>query len=381
MKLDPPAMAQADGADAVFDRAHRTPRSCATATCSCATSPAGACGRSRARRRTKSAPQFSADGRALQYRGGADWFIYDLVGGVTRRPRCSRPKKDPDARSPTTLAQRAAASCFSTLREIKADAEAQQAARARRSAAADPTRAPQPFFIGDKDVEVDTALVARRPLAAGGDRAEGLRRGPHRQAARTTSPNRATRNSEESARRVGRNDPAPQSLLLLDLRDARAARAAARRPARHPRRPAEGGARGKREAQARTREGRRTRAGKADARSQSLSSKDDKPEARPVRIVSNAEDGGGGGIEWSDDGRALAIQIRAIDNKDRWIATRRFRRAQAGQPAPPDRRGLDQLELQRVRLAAGQPHAVVPVRGERLLAALRQAARRQGAAR
>jgi dipeptidyl aminopeptidase/acylaminoacyl peptidase len=48
---------------------------------------------------------------------------------------------------------------------------------------------------------------------------------------------------------------------------------------------------------------------------------DEKPKARAVRIVSNAEDGGGGGILWSRDGGALAIQLRAIDNKDRWLAS------------------------------------------------------------
>ena len=51
------------------------------------------------------------------------------------------------------------------------------------------------------------------------------------------------------------------------------------------------------------------------------------PKSRPVRIVSDAEDGGGGGIAWSADGQSLAIQIRAIDNKDRWIATVDFDRA------------------------------------------------------
>src|SRR6185295_5155622 len=49
--------------------------------------------------------------------------------------------------------------------------------------------------------------------------------------------------------------------------------------------------------------------------------KDSKPKARPIRIVADAEDGGGGGIVWSDDGKSLAIQMPAIDNKDRWIAS------------------------------------------------------------
>ena len=41
---------------------------------------------------------------------------------------------------------------------------------------------------------------------------------------------------------------------------------------------------------------------------------------------------------------------------------------QAAAAPPPHRPGLDQLELQRFRLAAGQPHPVVPVRGIGLLA-------------
>jgi dipeptidyl aminopeptidase/acylaminoacyl peptidase len=50
------------------------------------------------------------------------------------------------------------------------------------------------------------------------------------------------------------------------------------------------------------------------------------PDVRAVRIVSSADDGGGGGIVWSEDGSNLAIQLRAIDNKDRWIASVDFAR-------------------------------------------------------
>ncbi|MCT7046535.1 hypothetical protein, partial [Salmonella enterica] len=48
------------------------------------------------------------------------------------------------------------------------------------------------------------------------------------------------------------------------------------------------------------------------------------PDVRAVRIVSNADDGGGGGVVWSDDGQNVAIQLRAIANKDRWIASVHF---------------------------------------------------------
>ena len=37
-------------------------------------------------------------------------------------------------------------------------------------------------------------------------------------------------------------------------------------------------------------------------------------------------DGGAGGLTWSRDGRQLAVQVRSIDNKDRWLATVDFGR-------------------------------------------------------
>ena len=49
--------------------------------------------------------------------------------------------------------------------------------------------------------------------------------------------------------------------------------------------------------------------------------KDAKPKQRGVLIVSDDPEAGAGGIAWSRDGKALAIQFVAIDNKDRWIAS------------------------------------------------------------
>jgi dipeptidyl aminopeptidase/acylaminoacyl peptidase len=45
------------------------------------------------------------------------------------------------------------------------------------------------------------------------------------------------------------------------------------------------------------------------------------PRQRGVVVISDDPDGGAGGIAWSRDGSALAIQLEAIDNKDRWIAS------------------------------------------------------------
>jgi len=49
---------------------------------------------------------------------------------------------------------------------------------------------------------------------------------------------------------------------------------------------------------------------------------DGKPKQRAVWITSDEPDiGDRGGIQWSANGHALAIQLLSIDNKDRWLAT------------------------------------------------------------
>src|SRR3546814_11601769 len=72
------------------------------------------------------------------------------------------------------------------------------------------------------------------------------------------------------------------------------------------------------------------------------------------------------------------MRVRAGDNKDRWIATADLASAKL-QSRHPARRRLDQLELQRVRLDARQPHAVAAVRAVGLLAPVPGRRGRQGA--
>src|SRR5258707_5942111 len=49
--------------------------------------------------------------------------------------------------------------------------------------------------------------------------------------------------------------------------------------------------------------------------------KDPTPKQRGVMMMSDDPDGSAGGIVWSRDGKALAIQLLSMDNKDRWIAS------------------------------------------------------------
>ncbi|MBQ4856299.1 S9 family peptidase [Rhodanobacter sp. B2A1Ga4] len=303
-KLDPAALAQADG-PAVFDRAHRHAAFILHGDVFVVDLQSGRRSQLTRTPQGESAPRFSADGRALQFRDGNDWYSHDLASGVTALAAVLKFADDPQAKQPDALGERQLA-LFKTLRQLKADKQAKRD-EDQALAAADPGRAPLPFFLGDKITLVDSELspdgrwlllvTAPKGYAAG------------------TAPTLAHYvtdsgylEPQEARVYVGRNDPAPQSLLLLDLaghqsyplatdtlpgikddplKDLRARAVAALQ-----------------------------KAGKAD-QAKALKA----PERRAVRIIGSADDGGGGGIVWSDDGRQLAIQLRAIDNKDRWLTS------------------------------------------------------------
>ncbi len=309
VKLDPTERAQADG-PAVFDRAHRHAAFILHGDVFVVDL---ASGRRRQVTRTPQdevAPRFSVDGRALQYRTGNDWYSYDLASGVAAPAAILKFADDPQAKQPDALGRRQL-ELFKTLREIKAD---KQAARDEDKAqdAADPGRAPPPFYLGDKIAAVDTELspdgrwmllvTVPRDYAKG----EAPKVNHYVTESGYTEP-------QDARIYVGRNDPAPQSLLLLDLRG-------------HQQYPLKtDGLPGIKDdplkalrAQAVT---ALEKAGKQDE-AKALKA----PDVRAVRIIAGTDDIGGGGIVWSDDGGQLAIQLRAIDNKDRWIASVDFDR-------------------------------------------------------
>jgi dipeptidyl aminopeptidase/acylaminoacyl peptidase len=299
--LDPVAMAQADGPP-VFDRAHRHAAFILHGDVFTVDLPS--------RRRTQvtrtpqdeSAPQFSADGRMLQFRDGNDWYTHDLASGVTAPAALLKFADDPRAKQPDALGARQL-ELFKTLREIK-DGKQAQRDYDKALAAADSGRAPQPFWLGDKRVPVDTELspdgrwlllVTIEKAAAG--------KSPELTHYVTDS---GYTEQEEARVYVGRNDPAPQSLLLLDL-------------VNHATYPlATDALPGIKDDPLKTLRARTIaaleKAGKQDE-AKALKA----PAVRSVRIIADSEDGGGGGIAWSDDGSHLAVQLRAIDNKDRWI--------------------------------------------------------------
>ncbi|UGB45664.1 prolyl oligopeptidase family serine peptidase [Frateuria edaphi] len=303
-KLDPAGVANADG-PSVYDRTHRYAAFVRHGDVFLRTLADGRTVQVTQTVEDESAPQFSADSRALQYRSGDDWYSYDLARGVSTPVAVLKFADDPDGKKTDALEDEQL-ELFSTLRQLKADKDAEKA-NAKALAAADPGRAPQPFWLGDKIVAVDTELspdgrwllVVTRPKAYEAGRQPKLTH-------YVTDSGYAE--GEDTHVYVGHNEPAAQSLMLLDLREHQ-----------HYALPVENLPGIKDDPLAAIRAqtvAALTKAGK-DEQAKALKA----PDVRPVRIVSSAEDGGGGGIVWSADGRNLAIQLRAIDNKDRWIAS------------------------------------------------------------
>ena len=324
--VDPKAMAEADAATPVYDRERKRAAFVRNGDVFVRELSSGRLLQITRTPQNETSPQFSADGRAVQYRVGNDWFVHDLASHVSGPAAVVKTAKNPDAKKPDDLGAMQLR-WFSTLRKIKSDRDAQKK-HADDYAQGDPTRAPLPFFIGD-EVQVEGSSLSpdgRWLLLVTSPKGHEAGREGKLQRFVTES---GYEEQEDERTRVGRNVPAPQSLLLLDL-------------ARHTQRALafdtlpgidDDPLKAVREENEKLKRERGTDAESDDTGDDSSDEKEkkkdrkDEPESRPVRIVSDAEDGGGGGIAWSTDGQSLAIQIRAIDNKDRWIATVDFDRA------------------------------------------------------
>lgn len=233
------------------------------------------------------AAQYTADGRAVQYRIGTDWYVWDRASKVTGPAALPRAAKDPNA--PEDDAYRATElRLIEHLKRQKDDRDALRA-RADELRRVDASMAPNPVYLGDKVTIEGSALspdgrwllVVTAPKGADKGRAGKMPRYVNESGYEET---------EDVRTRVGRNNPVAHTLKLVDLRTNRVQdlsfgdlpgitvdplaelRAAAKKE------PLKGN--------------------------------------RPV-VVS----GGRNAIDWSADGGKVAVMLRAVDNKDRWIAS------------------------------------------------------------
>jgi dipeptidyl aminopeptidase/acylaminoacyl peptidase len=237
-----------------------------------------------------SRPQWGSDG-GLVWRAGNDWYRWTSAGGVAQAANVQAADDPAKPPKPDDLRERQ----LRMIETLKNDRDRREAAREQERAwrLADPTRAPLPVYLGKKVEIADSALSpdGRWLLVVttekDGDGGQGGK-----------MPKYVTESGyeefEEVRTRVGRNAPLPHTLWLVDIA-----------------------------------------AGKADelkfdalpgigvdplADLRKAAKQDPLKGNRPARIETDG-DGNGPAIQWSADGRNVAVLVRAVDNKDRWIAT------------------------------------------------------------
>jgi dipeptidyl aminopeptidase/acylaminoacyl peptidase len=305
-KLDAVAMAQAEG-PAVFDRTHRHAAFVLHGDVFVVDVANGRRTQVTRTPQKETAPQFSADGGALQFRDDNDWYSYDLASGVTSPAAVLKFADDPQAKQPDDLGEQQLA-LFKTLREIKADKDAQRAEQ-KALDAADPGRVSQPFWLGGKVAPVDTELSPDGRWMLVITKSKDYDDGKAPQIGHYVTDS-GYMEPEDARTYVGRADPAPQSLVLLDL-------------VHHQQYPLKTdvlpGIKDDPLADIRNRTIAALKKVGKDDQAKALKA----PDVRPLTVLSADN---GGGIVWSDDGRNVAVQLRTIDNKDRWIASVDFTR-------------------------------------------------------
>jgi dipeptidyl aminopeptidase/acylaminoacyl peptidase len=239
----------------------------------------------------ESQPQWSSDGE-LSWRVGNDWFRWTARDGVLQAALV-KAEKDPNAAPKADDLRDRQLRLIETL---KNDRARRDAARAQEDAwrKADPTRAPAPAYLGD-DVEIaDSALSPDSRWMLVVTTAKGADKGTAGKMPKYVTES-GYEEFEDVRTRVGRNAPLPQRLWLVDVRAAKASElkfdvlpGIASDPLAALRKAA----------------------GKEPLKGN-----------REVQVLPGGDNGGTPPVRWSRDSRSVAVMMRAVDNKDRWLAT------------------------------------------------------------
>ena len=336
-------------------------------------------GRSRARRRTRESrtswPTAGASGSAA---ATTSWSTTSSPASLSQ-PAELKLDKDPGRQEAHDLPAGAA---DPPLRRHPPEA-GEGEARARGGAGAAAGRShpgAAPLVPGQGGEDRDPLPLPFRRLARGGHLPEAGRERVQAVEDAAVRHRERQRRDPRRAPQGRRRGPVPHSVLLLDLRNHErhdldwavlpgsqggspegAARGRGGPQGRH-----EGG--GREEEDAGRGAAAKPRRQKTAERPRRSGGETKEPAPRPLEVAA---------LVWSDDGRQLALELRARDNKDRWIATVDF----GARHASPRHRLTDPAwinwNFNEFGWLRGQPHALVPVRGKRLLAALHAADRRQ----
>ena len=257
----------------------------------------------------ESSPQFSADGRSLQFRSGSDWLACDLETGVTGPVALLALSRDPDEKKPGDL-ERMQLRLIATLRADRADRDSLKH-EAERLRSADPTRSPLPVYLGD-DVKLERSALSpdgRWLLVVTSAKSYDEGRVGKLPVYVTES---GYEESEEERTRVGRNDPAPETLWLVDLKT-RARVKLAYTPLAGISDDMLASVRAENErAAGEPKPGGAGHAGTDGAKADSAGSSKRESKERSLEVSA---------IEFNPQGSEALVRFTANDNKDRWFAT------------------------------------------------------------
>ena len=236
---------------------------------------------------TIQAVQYTADERGVQYRVGDDWFAWDRNDRVAGPVALPRAAKDPNVTEADAL--RDMQLRLSTILKRQKDERDATRAQAEELRRADPTRAPSPIYLGDKVTIVNSALSpdGRWLLVVTGPK--NADKGRAGKMPRYVTESGYEEFSEERTR-VGRNNPAGHGLKLVNLAT--------------------------REVKDLSLDALPGIAVDPLAKLRAERKLDPLKGNRPVMIGFDGE-----AITWSQNGANVAVMLRSVDNKDRWIAT------------------------------------------------------------
>jgi dipeptidyl aminopeptidase/acylaminoacyl peptidase len=255
----------------------------------------------------KSTPRFSADGKLLTFRVDNDWFVHDFGSGVTAPAAIVKAEKDPAAPPAADDLREMQLRTFSTLKRLHDETEALRK-HDEAMQKVDASRVVAPFYLGDEVVVRGAELSPDARWMVVVTEPKSHVKGREGQLTRYVTES-GYEESEKERLRVGRNPPASQSLMLLNLVDhsmhalsmeklpgiyddplksVREENAKSHPPAAVPAAPNAAG---------------------------------NEKKVRGVWIINDEPDAVSGGISWSADSGAVGIEMYSIDHKDRWIAS------------------------------------------------------------
>ncbi len=234
------------------------------------------------------APQYAADGRSVQFRAGHEWLAWTRADRLVSPLAAPTVGKDPAATPDEGALRDMQLRLISTLKRQKDERDAARD-RAEEERRADPTRAPAPIWLGDKVVIDGSALSPDGRYLVVVTSPKDSEKGRIGKLPRYITES-GYEEFEDQRPRVGRNMPVQHSVKLIEL-----------------------ATRTVRDVAFDTLPGIGTDPLAALRKAQKL------PELKGNRSVRVDDDGET--VRWNSTGTQVAIMLRAVDNKDRWIAT------------------------------------------------------------